>query len=216
MVTLPVYDRSGAEVGQVDIDPAAIAPKINKQLLHDAIVMYMSNLRQGTKKTKGRGEVSGSTKKMYRQKGTGNARMGSKRAPQRRGGGHAMQLRPRSFYYRMPRKAVQLATRMAIASKINDGQVVVIDQLDMTAPKTKEMAATLKSLGLAGVTTLVATSDYASNVHMSLRNIPGVQVTRVADLNAHCVLRPKRLLVTKEALELIKSHHAAPAPAVVA
>jgi large subunit ribosomal protein L4 len=216
MVTLPVYDRSGAEVGKVDIDPAAIAPKINKQLLHDAIVMYMSNLRQGTKKTKGRGEVSGSTKKMYRQKGTGNARMGSKRAPQRRGGGHAMQLRPRSFYYRMPRKAIQLATRMAIASKLNDGQVVVIDQLDMAAPKTKEMAATLKSLGLTGVTTLVATSDYSQNVHMSSRNIPGVQVTRVADLNALCVLRPKRMLVTRDALELMKTHHAAPAPATVA
>lgn len=216
MVTLPVYDRSGVEVGKVDIDPAVIAPKINKQLLHDAIVMYMSNLRQGTKKTKGRGEVSGSTKKMYRQKGTGNARMGSKRAPQRRGGGHAMQLRPRSFYYRLPRKAVQLATRMAIASKLLDGQVVVIDKLEMAAPKTKEMAATLKSLGLAGVTTLVATSDYASNVYMSSRNIPGVQVTRVADLNALSILRPKRMLVTRDALELMKTHHAAPVAASVA
>ncbi len=209
MVTLPVYDRSGAEVGQVEIDPAAIAPRISKQLLHDAVVMYQSNLRQGTKKTKGRGEVSGSTKKMYRQKGTGNARMGSKRAPQRRGGGHAMQLRPRKFYYRMPRKAIQLATRMAIASKVADGQVVVIDQLDMAAPKTKELATTLKSLGLAGVTTLVATTDYSSNVYMSSRNIQGVEVTRVADLNALCVLKPKRMLVTKAALELIKSHHAA-------
>ncbi len=218
MVTLPVYDRSGAEVGKVDIDPAALAPTINKQLLHDAIVMYMSNLRQGTKKTKGRGEVSGSTKKMYRQKGTGNARMGSKRAPQRRGGGHAMQIKPRTFYYRLPRKAIRLATRMAIASKLNDGQVVVVDKLDMSAPKTKEMAATLKSLGLEGVTTVVATSDYAANVHMSSRNIPGVEVTRVADLNALSVLRPKRMLVTKDALELIKTQHAAPvkADAVVA
>ncbi len=216
MVTLPVYDRSGAEVGKVDIDPAAIAPKINKQLLHDAIVMYMSNLRQGTKKTKGRGEVSGSTKKMYRQKGTGNARAGSKRAPQRRGGGHAMQLKPRKYYYRMPRKAIRLATRMAIASKLNDGQVVVIDKLEMAAPKTKELAGLLKSLGLSGVTTLVATGEYSSSLYMSSRNIPGVQVTKVADLNALCVLKPKRLLVTREALELIKTHHAAPAPAEVA
>lgn len=216
MVTLPVYDRSGAEVGKVDIDPAAIAPKINKQLLHDAIVMYMSNLRQGTKKTKGRGEVSGSTKKMYRQKGTGNARAGSKRAPQRRGGGHAMQLKPRTYYYRMPRKAIRLATRMAIASKLNDGQVVVIDKLDMGAPKTKELALLLKSLGLSGVTTLVATGEYSSNLYMSSRNIQGVQVTKVADLNALSVLKPKRLLVTQEALELIKTQYAAPAPAAVA
>ena len=210
MVTLPIYDRSGAEVGKIDVDPAAIAPRINKQLLHDAVVMYMSNMRQGTKKTKGRGEVSGTTKKMYRQKGTGNARAGSKRAPQRRGGGHAMQLRPRSFYYRMPRKAIQLATRMAIASKLNDGQVVVIDNLDMEVPKTRELALTLKSLGLEGVTTLVATGDYSSVVYMSARNIPSVEVTRVADLNALSVLRPKRMLVTKQALEALQEHYRAP------
>ena len=92
--------------------------------------MYLANQRQGTKKTKGRGEVSGSTKKLYRQKGTGNARVGSRRAPQRRGGGHAMQIKPRSFYYRLPKKAIRIATKMAIASKLIDGEVVVIDQLN--------------------------------------------------------------------------------------
>jgi large subunit ribosomal protein L4 len=205
MVTLPVYDKNGAEVGKIDVDPQAIAPKISKQLMHDAVVMYLSCQRQGTKKTKGRGEVSGSTKKLYRQKGTGNARAGSRRAPQRRGGGHAMQLRPRSFYYRMPRKAVQAATRMAIASKFNDGEVVVIDSLEMTAPKTKEFATILKALGLSGVTTVVATSDYSSNLYMSSRNIQGVSVTRVADLNTLAVLRPKRMLLTKDAVEMITS-----------
>ncbi len=205
MVTLPVYDRSGAEVGKVDIDPAAIAPVINKQLLHDAVVMYQSNLRLGTKRTKGRGEVSGSTKKMYRQKGTGNARMGSKRTPQRRGGGHAMQLRPRSFYYRMPKKAIRAATRMALASRLMDGQVVVVDKLEFAAPKTKEMAGVLKALGLSGQTTLVATDVHAPNVYMSSRNIPGLVVSQVADLNALCLLRPRRVLLTKGAVELIKS-----------
>lgn len=206
MITLPVYNSSGAEVGKVDVDPAAIAPSINKQLLHDAVVMYLANKRQGTKKTKGRGEVSGSTRKLYRQKGTGNARVGSRRTPQRRGGGHAMQLVPRSFYYRLPKKAIRIATKMAIASKLMDGEVVVIDRLEMASPKTKELAGVLKALGLSGQTTLVATSDYATNVHMSGRNIPGVDVTRVADLNALALLRPRKVLVTKEALELIKSH----------
>ena len=205
MITLPVYNSSGAEVGKVDVDPSTIAPKINKQLLHDAVVMYLANQRQGTKKTKGRGEVSGSTKKLYRQKGTGNARVGSKRTPQRRGGGHAMQLKPRSFYYRLPKKAIRIATKMAIASKLMDGEVVVIDQLNMAAPKTKEFAGVLKALGLAGQTTLVTTSDYSVNVHMSGRNIPGVNVTRVADLNALCLIRPRKVLMTKDALELIKS-----------
>jgi large subunit ribosomal protein L4 len=205
MITLPVYNSSGAEVGKVDIDPAAIAPRISKQLLHDAVVMYLANQRQGTKKTKGRGEVSGSTRKLYRQKGTGNARVGSRRTPQRRGGGHAMQLVPRSFYYRLPKKAIRTATKMAIASKLMDNEVIVVDKLEMAAPRTKELAAVLKALGLSGQTTLVATSDYATNVYMSGRNIPGVSVTRVADLNALCVLRPRKMLLTKDALEAIKS-----------
>lgn len=205
MVSLPIYDQSGSEVGQFEIDPNAIAPKINKQLLHDVVVMYLANLRQGTKKTKGRGEISGTTKKLFRQKGTGNARAGSKRSPHRRGGGHAMQIKPRSFYYRLPKKAIRAATKMAIASKIADGEVVVVDQLQMDAPKTKAMATLLKSLGLEATTTLVTTADYCTNVHKSSRNIPGVNVTRVADLNALAILRPKRMLVTKEALELIKA-----------
>ena len=205
MVTLPVYDQGGSEVGKVDVDAEAIAPKINKQLLHDAIVMYLANQRQGTKKTKTRGEVAGSTKKLFRQKGTGNARAGSRRTSHRRGGGHAMQLRPRSFYYRLPKKALKSATKMAVASKLTDGEVVVLDKLSMEAPKTKELAGSLKALGLGGVTTLVVLPDYCKNAYMSSRNIPGVEVTRVADLNALSVLRPKKILVTKDALDLITS-----------
>ncbi|MEM8734593.1 MAG: 50S ribosomal protein L4 [Planctomycetota bacterium] len=203
MVTLPVYDQKGSEVGKIDVDPDAIAPKVNKQLLHDVVVMYMANKRQGTKRTKARGEISGTTKKLYRQKGTGNARAGSKRAPQRRGGGHAMQLRPRSFYYRLPKKAIRVATKMAIASKFADGEVVVLDSLSMDSPKTKELVSTLKALGLDGVTATIATGEYAPAVHLSSRNLQGVSVTRAADLNALCVLKPKRLVLTKDAVEWI-------------
>lgn len=205
MVTLPVYDQKGSEVGKIDVDPDAIAPKINKQLLHDAVVMYMANQRQGTKRSKTRGEVAGTTKKLYRQKGTGNARAGSKRVPQRRGGGHAMQIRPRSFYYRLPKKAIRAATRMAIASKFADSEVVVVDKIDMASPKTKELAATLKALGLEGATVTVALGDYSKEVYLSSRNIQGVSVTRAADLNALNVLRPKRLLLSKDAVEWIQS-----------
>ncbi len=205
MVTLPVYDRTGAEVGKIDVDPSAIAPKISKQLLHDAVVMYLANLRVGSKRTKRRGEVSGSTKKLYRQKGTGNARVGSKRAPQRRGGGHAMHLEPRSFHYRLNKKAIRSATKMAIASKLSSGRVVVIDRLEMESPKSKELAGVLKALGLAGVTTLVTTKENSRGVYLSGRNIPGVSVSPVAGLNALAVVRPQRLLLTRDALELIKS-----------
>ena len=102
--------------------------------------MYQANLRQGTKKTKSRGEVAGTTQKMYRQKGTGNARAGSRRSGIRRGGGHIHALQPRDFSYRLPRKAVRLATRMAVASKIASGELVVIDELGFGEPWTKEMA----------------------------------------------------------------------------
>lgn len=204
MASLPIFDRSGREVGTYDIDPAEIAPRISKQLLHDAVVMYEANLRQGSHKTKSRSEVAGSTRKMYRQKGTGNARAGSRRSGIRRGGGHIFARRPRDYSYRMPRKATQVATRMALASKIEDGELVIIDQLSFGAPKTKEMAEILGALKLHGITTLVTTAQYDQNVYKSARNIAGVSVSPVSDLNALVVLKPTRMLVTKDALDEIK------------
>jgi large subunit ribosomal protein L4 len=208
MASLPIYNRTGQQVGSYEIDPAAIAPKINKQLLHDVVVMYQSNLRLGTAKSKSRAEVAGSTKKMYRQKGTGNARAGSRRSPVRRGGGHTFAKRPRDWYFRLPRKAIQQATRMALASKIADEQVVVIDELKFAAPKTKEMNGILKALKLSdakkGASLLVATAGHDRLVYMSARNIDGVEVSPVKDLNALSILRPRKLLVTKDALDLVK------------
>lgn len=205
MTTLPVFDLSGNKVGDYEIDPASIAPKVSKQLLHDVIVMYLANKRQGSNKTKTRGEVSGSTKKLYKQKGTGNARAGARRTPVRRGGGHANARQPRSYYYRLPRKAVQAATRMAIASKISSGSVVVVDQLKMDAPKTKTLAAAFKALGLEGQTKTLAIGSIDRNVYLSGRNIQGCTVSTVSDLNALAVLRPRKLVVTREALDWIKS-----------
>lgn len=204
MTTLPVYNRAGEKVGQIEIDPAAIAPRISRQLLHDVVVMYESNLRQGTAKTKSRAEVAGSTKKMYRQKGTGNARAGSRRSPIRRGGGHTFAKQPRDWYFRLPRKAVQLATRMALASKLTDDQVVVIDELSFTSPKTKEMASILKALKLDDQTCTLATAAYDKMVYLSARNIAGVEVAPVSDLNAYSILRPRKLLLTRAALERVQ------------
>lgn len=209
MVSLPVFDLSGNKVGVYEIDPQAIAPKVSKQLLHDAVVMYLANARQGSNKTKSRGEVSGSTKKMYKQKGTGNARMGAKRTPVRRGGGHANSRQPRSYYYRLPRKAIQGATRMAIAAKISAGSVVVLDRLSMDAPKTKSLAAAFKALGLEGVSKTLATASNDRNIYLSGRNIQGLTISPVSDLNALTILRPKTLVVTKDALDLIKARASA-------
>jgi len=214
MATLPVYDRTGHEVGSYELDPAALAPRISKQLLHDVVVMYQSNLRLGTAKSKSRGEVAGTTKKMYRQKGTGNARAGSRRSGIRRGGGHIFAKRPRDWTYRLPRKALQLATRMALASKIRDGQMVVIDDLSLASPKTKDMAGILRALKCDGANVLVTTAAHDVNVYKSARNIAGVTVQPVSGLNALNVLAPHKLLVTKAALDAIRKQAARPAEAV--
>jgi large subunit ribosomal protein L4 len=204
MASLPIYDRSGKQVGSYDIDPTLLAPHINKQLLHDVVVMYQSNMRLGTAKSKSRGEVAGTTKKMYRQKGTGNARAGSRRSGIRRGGGHIFAKRPRDWSYRLPRKALQTATRMALAARIRDDEVVVIDDLSFSGPKTKEMAGILKALNCDGTSLLVATAAYDANVYKSARNIDKVSISPVADLNALTVLSPRKLLVTKAALDAIR------------
>jgi len=202
---LTVYDSKGASVGSYEIEPTDLAPRINKQLLHDAVVMYEANLRQGTFGTKSRARVAGSTKKMYRQKGTGNARAGSRRSGIRRGGGHIFAKRPRDFGYRLPKKALQLATRMAVASKIRDEQLTLIDDFKISAPKTHDMAAVLKALKCDGETSvLVSTATHDVNVYKSARNIEGVSVSPVSELNALTVLKPRRLLFTKAALEWIK------------
>ena len=205
MPSLTVYNRSGKEVGKYDIDLTDLAPRISKQLLHDAVVMYQSNLRLGTARTKSRAEVAGSTKKMYRQKGTGNARAGSRRSGIRRGGGHIFAKRPRDWTVRMPRKAVQLATRMALAAKIRDKQIVLIDELKFDAPKTKDMAAILKALQLTGGSLLVATAELDTNVYKSARNIDRVTVSPISELTALNVLSPNRVLITKAALDAFRS-----------
>lgn len=188
----------------MEIDPSELAPRINKQLMHDAVVMYQANRRQDNVKTKSRGEVSGSTKKMYRQKGTGNARAGSRRSNIRRGGGHAFAKRPRDWSYRLPKKAVRLATRMAVASRIADEEVMLIDELAFASPRTKDMASILKALKIEGQSLLVSVDGYDLNLYKSIRNLQGVSLLPVSDLNAFDVLRPKRLLMTKAALETFR------------
>jgi len=204
-VNLAVYDMSGKQVGSYEIDPAEIAPSVSKQLLHDAVVMYQANQRQGTQKTKTRGEVAGSTKKLYRQKGTGNARAGARRSGTRRGGGHIFAKRPRDFGWRMPRKSLQAATRMALAARLADDEVKLLDSLAVAGPRTKAVAGMLAALGLGEKTVLVAPEKHDANVWKSARNIAGVSVAPVADLNAWVILRPRSIVMTKAALESFRA-----------
>src|SRR5579864_5030407 len=144
MLNLTVVNRLGESVGTVEVDPAEFGTDINRQLLHDVVLMYLANQRAGTHSTKRRGEVAGSTKKLFRQKGTGNARVGTRRTNKRKGGGTAKGPKPRDYEYHLPKKAVRASTRMALLSKFQDQETVVIDDLTLPEIKTKEVAGILK------------------------------------------------------------------------
>jgi large subunit ribosomal protein L4 len=233
-LTVPVFDRSGQSKGTVEIDPADFGGSISRQLLHEVVLMYQANQRAGTHSTLRRGEVAGSTKKLFRQKGTGNARAGTKRTNKRRGGGTAKGPKPRDYEYHLPKRAVRTATRMAILSKFRDGEAIVLDDLTLTAPKTKEMAAVLKAIkvgkkvvqqgdqavekdvSLADGTLLIGTAGYDPNVYKSGRNIDGVQVLPAAEFNAYVVLKQKRLVLTRAALDALRAMKPARRPAKAA
>jgi len=233
-ISVPVYSREGAEVGRVDIDPAEFGGRVNKQLVHDVVLMYLANQRAGTHSTLRRGEVAGSTKKIFRQKGTGNARAGTKRTNKRRGGGTAKGPKPRDYEYHLPKKAVRAATRMAILSKFQDNEAIIVENLDLPAVtgasgqsviKTKEMLGVLGKLKLDDTTCLIGTAslptrpadgdekavseaDAARATHdrlyRSARNLSTVKLMPATQFNAYTVLRQKRLVLTRAALEELR------------
>ena len=209
MISVSIRDMSGSESGTYEFDPADLASSVNRQLLHDAAVMYEANRRQGTVQTKSRGMVKGSTHKLFRQKGTGRARAGNARTPVRRGGGHSFGKKPRDYSYRLPRKSLRLATKMALLSKFQDEQAVVLSDWQCTEPKTKVVAHALKSLGVDGASVLLATNGVDANVWRSARNISGVRVLPASDLNAWDLLRHHNLVVTVAAMDQLLSRAAA-------
>ncbi len=204
MLTLNVYNRQGDAVGTVQVDPEEFGGTVNKQLLHDVVLMHLANQRAGTHSTLRRGEVAGSTKKLFRQKGTGNARAGTRRTNKRRGGGTAKGPKPRDYEYHLPKKAVRAATRMAILSKFQDNEAIVLDDLTLNETKTKQITALLKALKLSGKTLLVGTKEYDKNVYLSSRNLPEVEVMPASQFNAYTVLRQKHLLLTRSALDELR------------
>lgn len=201
MISVPVYNPAGQQVSTIEVDPAAFGSVVNRQLLHDSVVMHQANLRVGTHNTRRRGDVSGSKKKLFKQKGTGNARVGTKRTNKRRGGGVAHGPVPRDYSYQMPKKARRLATRMALLSKFEDNEALVVSGFSVAEPKTKQVVGLLKSLGLEGQTCLFATESSDKNLYLSARNIEGVQVLPIQDLFAFAILRRKRLVLTPAAIE---------------
>jgi large subunit ribosomal protein L4 len=205
MISLPIKNTSGAEVGTYEFAPDELAPGINKQLLHDVVVMYLANRRVGTVRTKSRGMVAGSSRKLYRQKGTGRARAGPIRTPVRRGGGHTFGKSPVDYSYRLPRKAVRLATRMALLSKFQDDQVTLLDEFALAEPRTKTVAGVLSALGLKGIDCLLAIEAHDENLWLSSRNIPTLRVSPAAELNAYDLLRQRQLVITRAAIDSLRN-----------
>ena len=198
MIDVAVYNREGNEIETLSVDETVFGGTVRYPLLKQAIVMYHANSRIGTAATKSRGMVQGSTRKLYKQKGTGNARAGNVRTPVRVGGGHAFAKVARDFSKDMPKKQRRLACDSAILAKLLSGGVVVVDELAFEAPKTREFARVLTNLKIDR-SCLVTIPQLDMNVYKSARNLPKVDVRVVGDLNAGIVCNKQKVLFTKEA-----------------
>jgi large subunit ribosomal protein L4 len=202
MIEVPVFNQAGQKVDTFQVDEQKLGGEVRINLLKQAMVMYHANQRQGTVRTLARGEVAGSTRKMFRQKGTGNARTGGIRNPIKKGGGHAKQKRPKDWRQAMPKKAKRLARNSAILSKIQSQEIRVIDQIALEQPKTKLVVQMFKALGIER-SVLVALDGRDQSIERSARNIDYTTLTTVAQLNAWDILRNRTLLVTKAGLQQI-------------
>lgn len=200
MIELPVYNQQGQKVQTIQIDETKLGGKVRPALLKQAMVYYHANQRQGTVRTLSRGEVEGSTRKIYRQKGTGNARMGTIRQPVRVGGGHAKQKLPKDWRLDLPKQQRRLATRNAILAKIQSNDIRVVDQIKLEQPKTKFVARIFKALGIDR-SCLLAINGRDEILERSARNIDRTTLTTVQQLNAWDILRNRTLLLTKDGLE---------------
>ncbi|AQT69852.1 50S ribosomal protein L4 [Anaerohalosphaera lusitana] len=199
MIDVAVYNREGKEVESLQVDEAVFGGSVRYPLLKQAIVMYHANKRVGTAANKSRGMVAGSTRKLFRQKGTGNARVGNSRTNKRVGGGVAFAKGVRDYGKDMPKKQRRLARDSAILAKLQAGGVVVVDELTMDAPKTKDFAGVLKNLKIDR-SCLVTLSEQDTNIYKSARNVPKVSVLDVAQLNAGDICNRQKMLITKDAL----------------
>jgi large subunit ribosomal protein L4 len=202
MIEVPVFNQTGQKVDTVQVDEQKLGGEVRPQLLKQALLMYQANQRQGTVRTQARGEVAGSTRKMFRQKGTGNARTGGIRNPIKKGGGHAKQKRPKDWRQDMPKKARRLARNSAILSKIQSQDIRVIDSITLEQPKTKFVAQIFKALGIDR-SVLLALDGPNLDVERSARNIDRTTLTTVKQLNAGEILKNRTLLVTRAGLDQI-------------
>jgi large subunit ribosomal protein L4 len=200
---VPVYSMTGEVVKQIDITDSVFALPFKEAVVHQALIRQLANARQGTASTKTRSEVAGSKQKLYRQKHTGRARAGSVRSPLRRGGGVTFGPKPRSYRQAMPKKMRQLAIRNVLSAKVRDNELMVLDELRLEEPKTKEMVKVLVALGIEA-SALIATSEPGGNVIKSARNLPEVKTIPARLLNVVDITSHKILLITEAAVRQVE------------
>lgn len=204
MPKVALYNRQGETVGEIELNDNIFATEVNESLIHDVVVMYQANQRVGTASTKTRAMVRGGGRKPWRQKGTGRARVGTIRSPLWRGGGIIFGPAPRDFSYTMPKKARRQALRSALSAKVIGNQLIVLDELRMDKPKTKELVEVLRNLGIAEDKTLVVLPEGNYNVVLSANNLPKVDAADAASLNVYEVVNHAKLVLTKDALAKIE------------
>lgn len=194
-----VYNLDGKVVAQIEVSDHVFGVPFNQAVVHQVVVGQLANVRQGTASTKDRGEVAGSTRKLYAQKHTGRARAGSIKSPLRRGGGIIFGPKPRSYRQSLPKKMRRLALRCALSAKLRDNELMVLEQLTLAEPKTKDMVRILGALGV-DASALIVTAEPEENVVKSARNLPGVKTMPASLLNAVDILAYKMLLMTVPAV----------------
>ena len=203
MAKVTMLNMAGAEAGTIELKDEIFGIEPNANAVHAVVVNYLANQRQGTQSAKTRGEVRGGGRKPFRQKGTGRHRQGSTTDPSQIGGGVVFAPKPRSYRYTLPKKLRRLAMKSALSSKVLENEIIVLDELKLDAPKTKEMVKVLANVK-AGRKALIVTAEKDENIVKSAANIPGVRTALVGTMNVYEIVNHTSFIVTKEAIEKIE------------
>ena len=207
MPKVDVYDINGKKVSDVELNENVFGIEPNETIVHEVLVNYLANQRQGTQSTKTRAEVRGGGRKPWRQKGTGRARQGSIRAPQWIKGGIALGPKPRTYTYRVNKKEKQLAIKSLLSAKVLDNELTVVDKLEVKEPKTKTMVKALTSLKVEGKT-LIILADKNENVLLSSRNIEGVKTINLNMINVFDLLNCNKLVLPLDTVKKLEEVYA--------
>ncbi len=206
MASVSVYNMEGKETGKMELNDSVFAAPVNEHLVHMAVVLQLANKRQGTQKAKTRSEVRGGGRKPWRQKGTGHARQGSIRAPQWKGGGVVFAPTPRDYSFKMNKKEKVAALKSALSAKVSENKLVVVEGMELDAPKTKTMQTLLNSLEMKKA--LVVVDSEGANVTLSVRNIPTARGVYANSINVYDILKYDNVILTKDAVKAIEEVYA--------